>query len=60
MEGNQYDLLEVLEYIEPAELDYQDWVNVGMALQQEGYHESVWDDWSRRGPARYHAGECKR
>ena len=36
MEGNQYDLLEVLEYIEPAELDYQDWVNVGMALQQEG------------------------
>ena len=60
MEGNQYDLLEVLEYIEPAELDYQDWVNVGMALQQEGYHVSVWDDWSRRDPARYHAGECKR
>lgn len=60
MEGNQYDLLEVLEYIEPAELDYQDWVNVGMALQQEGYHVSVWDDWSRRDLARYHAGECKR
>ena len=60
MEGDQYDLLELLEYIERAELDYQDWVNVGMALQQGGYHVSVWDDWSRRDPARYHAGECER
>ena len=30
MEHNQYDLLEVLDHIEPAELDYQQWVNVGM------------------------------
>lgn len=60
MDGNQYDLLEVLEHIEPAALDYQSWVNVGMALQYEGYHVSVWDDWSRRDPARYHTGECRR
>ena len=37
MEQNQYDLLEVLEQIEPAELDYQQWLNVGMALKLEGY-----------------------
>ena len=37
MEHNQYDLLEVLDHIEPAELDYQQWVNVGMALEIEGY-----------------------
>ncbi len=60
MDGNQYDLLEVLNFIEPAALDYQDWLNVGMALQQEGYSVRVWDDWSRRDPGRYHAGECER
>ena len=37
MERSQYDLLEVLDHIEPAELDYQQWVNVGMALEIEGY-----------------------
>ena len=60
MEKQQFDLLEAIEYINPAELDYQDWVNVGMALQHEGYSVTVWDDWSRRDAARYHAGECER
>ncbi|WP_047835254.1 AAA family ATPase [Robinsoniella sp. RHS] len=60
MDNNQYDLLEVLEHIEPSELDYQDWVNVGMALQHEGYGAYVWDDWSKRDPGRYHSGECQR
>lgn len=55
-----YDLLEVLEYIDPSSLDYQDWVNVGMALQHEGYAADVWDQWSRRDPGRYHQGECER
>ena len=31
------NLLEAIEYIDPAGLDYQSWVNVGMALQHEGY-----------------------
>ncbi len=60
MDNNQYDLLEVLDYIEPAELDYQEWVNIGMALEHEGYGVEVWDSWSRKDPARYHAGECRR
>ena len=53
-----YDLLEVLRYLEPAELTYQEWLNVGMALEQEGYSVDIWDEWSRRDPGRYHPGEC--
>lgn len=60
MENNQFNLLEVINYIEPAGLDYQDWVNVGMALRHEGYDVSVWDSWSKRDPTRYHPGECQR
>lgn len=54
------DLLEILNYINPAELEYQDWVNIGMALKQEGYTAADWDAWSRRDPHRYHKGECER
>ncbi len=53
------ELTECLKYISPAELDYQTWVNVGMALKQEGYPCSVWDSWSR-ADSRYHAGECEK
>lgn len=53
------DLLEALEYIRPADLDYQEWVNVGMALKQEGYSVKDWDDWSR-ADSRYHNGECEK
>ena len=38
---------------------YQEWINVGMALQAEGYDYSVWDNWSR-ADHRYHPGECER
>ena len=58
MEG--YNILEVLEHIDPSLLDYQDWINVGMALKEEGCMAADWDAWSRRDAARYHAGECYR
>ena len=51
------NLTECLKYIDPASLDYQTWVNVGMALKQEGLPCDVWDDWSR-SDSRYHSGEC--
>jgi len=54
------NLIPLLEYINPAFLDYQEWVNVGMALKSEGYTSSIWDDWSRRDTARYHQRECER
>ncbi|MBO4938882.1 MAG: AAA family ATPase [Oscillospiraceae bacterium] len=53
------DLLTLLPYIHPAELSYQEWVNVGMALKEAGYTASDWDDWSRND-SRYHPGECER
>ena len=56
----QTDPLELLEHIDPSLLDYQDWVNVGMALKQEGYSPDVWDSWSQKDYRRYHRGECSR
>lgn len=53
-------LLEIIEHIDPAALHYQDWINVGMALKQEGYTVSDWDAWSKRDAGRYHTGECAR
>ena len=49
----------ILNYIDPADLNYQEWVNVGMALRHEGYDCAVWDEWSR-ADRRYHPGECAR
>lgn len=56
----QYDLAECLQHIDPALLDYQEWVNVGMALKDSGYSHNIWDEWSRRDKARYHPGECEK
>ena len=53
------NLLEVLKYINPSDCDYQEWVNVGMALKHEEYSVTDWDDWSRTDP-RYHTGECEK
>lgn len=54
----QYNLLELLDYINPSELSYQEWTNVGMALKHEGYEASDWDSWSARDSERYKRGEC--
>lgn len=51
------DITECLKYISPADLDYQTWVSVGMALKEEGCSCEVWDSWSRND-SRYHPGEC--
>ena len=55
---NDYNLTEILEYIEPSTCSYQEWVNVGMALKHEGYTVSDWDMWSMKDTSRYHSGEC--
>ncbi len=54
---NKLDLIELLAYVDPAALDYQEWVNVGMALKHEGYTASDWDQWSA-ADSRYKSGEC--
>lgn len=55
--SNKLDLLEVINSIDPASLDYSEWVQIGMALKYEGYTASDWDDWSKDDP-RHKAGEC--
>lgn len=54
------DILKALDCIDPAALDYQDWLNIGMALKLEGYPVHIWEDWSRNDTARFHEGECAR
>lgn len=55
---NVKDMLALLPHIDPAALDYQDWLNVGMALKDAGAPVTAWDAWSARDAARYHFGEC--
>ena len=54
------DLLEILQHVNPAQLDYQDWLNVGFALKDAGFTASDWDKWSQSDTTRHHDGECFR
>ena len=60
MDHRNDDLDVMLGHIDPASVDYQTWVGIGMALKDAGYDVSVWDTWSARDPDRYHAGECEK
>ena len=51
--NNKLNLVELIKYIAPSRLDYQEWINVGMALKQEGYSEYDWDSWSSRDSSIY-------
>lgn len=53
------DLIECLQFVPVSQMSYQEWVNVGMILKDEGYSWTDWDAWSQRD-SRYHPGECKR
>jgi len=53
------NIISALNALDVASLSYQEWVQVGMALQAEGYDCSVWESWSRND-RRYHPGECER
>lgn len=56
MENN---ILSALSAIDVAQLTRAEWITVGMALKEEGYPCSIWDDWSKNDD-RYHAGECQK
>ena len=57
---DHYNPLDLLGLIDPALCSYQEWLNVGMALQHEGCSAYDWDQWSQRDVQRYHPGECHR
>ncbi len=59
MVEHKYNILELLSYINPAGLNYQQWINIGMALKEEGYSVEDWDRWSK-ADQRYRSGECVR
>lgn len=54
---NRVDLIELLKHIDPSRLSYQEWINVGFVLKDEGYSVNDWDSWSSTDSARY-KGEC--
>ena len=43
----------MLEFIDPKELTYEDWLNVGMVLKNIGAPFDCWDEWSKEDPDRY-------
>lgn len=53
------NLIKLLDFINPALLDYGEWLSVGQALKHEGYSWQEWDHWSR-ADSRYHTGECEK
>ena len=55
MENN---LLSALKAINVSDLSRAEWISVGMALKEEGYPCSIWDDWSQND-VRYKPGECE-
>lgn len=59
MEERKLDLREVLEFIDPVDCSYEEWLNVGLALHHEGYPMFVWEEWSSNDGERFHPGECE-
>lgn len=55
---SKIDLRELLEYIDPSQCSYDEWLNVGLALHQEGYPMFVWEEWSADDGERFYEGEC--
>ena len=50
---------EIIDYIDASQLDYEDWLKVGMAIKDCGGTAAEWDTWSQ-GDSRYVSGECFR
>ena len=46
--------LSVLDYIDPD--DYENWINIGLAMKNEGLGFDVWDNWSKKS-GKYQEGE---
>ena len=54
---NRYPLQDLLPAVNPALLTYQEWVNVGFVMRDEGMSASDWEAWSA-SDARHKPGEC--
>ena len=54
---NIFRVRRMLDFINPANLTYDDWLAVGMALKNIGMDCSDWENWSR-SDERFKEGEC--
>lgn len=52
-------ILKALDHLPVATVTRAEWVSVGMALKEEGYPVTIWDDWSK-ADSRYKPGEPER
>lgn len=55
---NRNNLIDLLNYIDPKGLSYQEWLSVGMALKSEGYDLSDWKKWSSTDTDKYDSKIC--
>lgn len=53
----QEEAIKLLDLIDPSSLDYEEWLNVGMALESVGLTAHEWDMWSQND-SRFRKGEC--
>lgn len=60
MNTDREKAIEALAQINPAQLDYQDWLRTGMALKHCGCSVEDWNAWSRADTARYNEAICIR
>lgn len=56
----RHDIRELLNYIDPRDCSYEEWIAVGMGLKEEGLSASDWETWSGQDRERYHPGECEK
>jgi len=56
------EAFKLLELIDPSQLNYEDWLNVGMGLESVGCTATDWENWSARDNRKgsYKVGECTR
>ena len=55
---NIFRVHRMLDFINPSNLTYDDWLAVGMALKNIGCDCSLWENWSR-SDERFKEGECQ-
>lgn len=49
-----------LRFVNPEDLEYHEWLEVGFAIKSAGLGVEVWDTWSQGDRARYKRGECQK
>ena len=52
MDVSAQDVADMLSYVDPSVMDYDQWVSIGMAIHEtlRGDGENIWHDWSARSP----------